>query len=220
LPRRFELPGDLVAFGYEEQVVYPLRASIPPGLPAISLRLRVDFVACATECVPFTSELALAQPLGTPAVRDAEGAARLAAFSTHLPRALATSPEVCFRRHDHATGDLTLVFRVPGAADDLFFEVHPLLELGRLRREAVGDAIRFVVPWRRRDLGTELPDRLALAWTLAAADGGYSGITEVSTRPDWQAWLAAHLLWLLGGLVLVAALAWAVLAKPSRRPAA
>ena len=38
-PRRFQLPGDLVAFGYEGEVVYPVRAEIRPGaaLPAPAL---------------------------------------------------------------------------------------------------------------------------------------------------------------------------------------
>src|SRR5690349_11744214 len=30
-PRRFDLPGGLVAFGYEKEVVYPVRVEIKPG---------------------------------------------------------------------------------------------------------------------------------------------------------------------------------------------
>ncbi len=82
-PHRFELPGGLVAFGYSDEVVYPVRTAIapiarsatiapiagrPPGGAAgrdASLRVsaNVDYLVCAVDCVPYRYDLVLDQPL-------------------------------------------------------------------------------------------------------------------------------------------------------------
>lgn len=85
-PRRFELPGNLVAFGYEGEVIYPVRAEIrpaaaSPGTPAttdlpvpatsdgaaaadsLHLSADLDYLVCRVDCVPYRYTLALDQPL-------------------------------------------------------------------------------------------------------------------------------------------------------------
>src|SRR6185295_6592113 len=63
-PERFELPGDLVAFGYDDEVVYPIRARLrqPPG-DVLKLSADVDYLVCEVDCVPHRYTLTLDQPL-------------------------------------------------------------------------------------------------------------------------------------------------------------
>ena len=88
-PRRFDLPGDLVAFGYEGEVVYPVRAEIKAAAPAaatagttsdvtapqapqeiLHITADLDYLVCQVDCVPFRYTLALDQPLGDKPVAD------------------------------------------------------------------------------------------------------------------------------------------------------
>ncbi len=86
-PRRFELPGGLVAFGYEKEVVYPVRAEIKPEAPAtapaatsdtppatsdaaaapagevLHLAADLDYLVCQVDCVPYRYTLTVDQPL-------------------------------------------------------------------------------------------------------------------------------------------------------------
>ena len=66
-PERFELPGDLVAFGYENEVVYPVRARLS-GAPGDTLKLAadVDYLVCEVDCIPYRYTLTLDQPLAAP----------------------------------------------------------------------------------------------------------------------------------------------------------
>jgi DsbC/DsbD-like thiol-disulfide interchange protein len=51
-PQRFNLPGDLVAFGYEREAVYPVRVEIKPGAPAAGPPATTD----APDAPPATSD--------------------------------------------------------------------------------------------------------------------------------------------------------------------
>jgi DsbC/DsbD-like thiol-disulfide interchange protein len=65
-PHRFALAGGLEAFGYQDEVVYPLRARLAAGPSGSGLRLtaNVDYVVCAVDCVPHRYDLTLDQALG------------------------------------------------------------------------------------------------------------------------------------------------------------
>ncbi|HEX5719853.1 MAG TPA: protein-disulfide reductase DsbD domain-containing protein, partial [Thermoanaerobaculia bacterium] len=65
-PERFELPGDLVAFGYEDEVVYPVRAKLDAQGDRLRLAADVDYLVCQVDCIPYRYTLTLDQPLGTP----------------------------------------------------------------------------------------------------------------------------------------------------------
>jgi thiol:disulfide interchange protein DsbD len=82
-PRRFELPGGLVAFGYEKEVVYPVRVELKPEAPAatsdappagsdaaaapagdvLHLAADLDYLVCQVDCVPYRYTLTVDQPL-------------------------------------------------------------------------------------------------------------------------------------------------------------
>jgi len=178
VPERFDLPGDLVAFGYEESVIYPLRLETDFGAAtAAHFRGSVSYVVCASECVPFTSPLALDLPLASQPWEATVDAARLAAARDRLPRPLPDGATVSPAplATDTAGGTFTLTARgLPVPPTALFFAVHDLVELGRPERDERDDAVLFTVPYTWLDR-SRTSEQLALAWTLAAGDGGWEG---------------------------------------------
>ncbi|MEO6196277.1 MAG: protein-disulfide reductase DsbD domain-containing protein [Thermoanaerobaculia bacterium] len=123
-PRRFQLPGDLVAFGYEGEVVYPVRAEIRPGaaLPASALTsgeisgetsgetydtsdpappaeilhisADLDYLVCQVDCLPFRYTLTLDQPLGDTPEGDPATASLVQTWVDRLPRIAREIPGV------------------------------------------------------------------------------------------------------------------------------
>src|SRR5262249_39647795 len=62
-PRRFELRGGLVAFGYADEVVYPIAARLAAGArDHEELAAEVDYVVCQVDCIPFHRRRTLAHP--------------------------------------------------------------------------------------------------------------------------------------------------------------
>lgn len=196
-PHRFELPGGLEAFGYSDEVVYPVHASIAPiagraqGVPAgrrASLRLsaNVDYLVCAVDCVPYRYDLVLDQPLGERAEIDPRTAPLLDRWWRQVPLAagrrpgpagnpaLASRAEMTMAR-SAAPGELRLTLRLrgvtaaPGGAD-LFFESHPALELGRPRAQAADGGLLFEVTARRKDTSVPLPATTTIAWTATGLE--------------------------------------------------
>jgi DsbC/DsbD-like thiol-disulfide interchange protein len=196
-PHRFELPGGLEAFGYSDEVVYPVRAAIatiaggPTGGLAgrrASLRLdaNVDYLVCAVDCVPYRYDLVLDQPLGERAEVDPRTGPLLDRWWRQVPLAagrrprpagalaLASRAEMTLAKSS-APGELRLTLRLRGVAAapggaDLFFESHPALELGRPRARAADGGLLFEVPARRKDTSVPLPATTAIAWTATGLE--------------------------------------------------
>ncbi|MEO7795038.1 MAG: protein-disulfide reductase DsbD domain-containing protein [Thermoanaerobaculia bacterium] len=183
-PHRFDLPGGLVSFGYEDHVLYP----IAPGFevpadgegPLAPVLARLDYLVCREECIPYTAELTL--DLEAARRRDGpEGVAtraRLAATRASLPAgpgAIAGAPQVTLRVEPGPASSLVLVFATSGGAlraagPDLFFEVHPLFALDRPQFTAAADGLRFRVPFRALDETRPLPATTTFAWTLTGLE--------------------------------------------------
>ena len=199
-PHRFELTGGLEAFGYSDEVVYPVRAEIttiatiattPAGGPAgrrASLRLgaNVDYLVCEVDCVPYRYDLVLDQPLGERAEIDPQTAPLLDRWWRQVPLAagrgtgpagtpaLASRAEMTLAR-TASPGELRLALRLRGVTAapggaDLFFESHPALELGRPRVRAADGGLLFEVPARRKDTSMPLPAITAIAWTATGLE--------------------------------------------------
>jgi suppressor for copper-sensitivity B len=111
-PRRFELPGGLVAFGYENEVIYPVRTEIltgavppassdagaegseaaeaplalRPGGGALDIKADLDYLVCKIDCIPYRYKLTLEQPLGDEPVNDPETSPLMETWTRRLPR--------------------------------------------------------------------------------------------------------------------------------------
>ena len=170
-PTRFELPGDLVAFGYADRVTHPLEGRLAAGAPnPADLAATIDFLVCRESCVPRKLSLALRLPMGLAAV-DPEAAPLVDSVRARLP---AKAPAGVTGRLVAGDGEemtLELNFTVPGAralaqgVPQLFFETHPLLDLRRPEPIESSSGSGFCVPLRPFDETKPLPDRLHFSWT-------------------------------------------------------
>jgi suppressor for copper-sensitivity B len=186
-PRRFELPGGLVSFGYEDHVLFPIAPRLE--IPADSITARLDYLVCREECIPYTAELSV----DAAAARRRSGpegvatAARLAAVRKALPadpRTVEGAPQVSLHVEPgtRATPP-TLVVEVAtsggafrAAAPDLFFEVHTLFALAKPEFQASRTGLRYRVGLQPLDQSKPLPPTTAFAWTLTGFErAGTSG---------------------------------------------
>ncbi len=123
IPTRLDSPGDIVNYGYGEQVVL-LTEIIPPSqLPAgdVSLKAKATWLVCADLCVPGEADLALKLPadsVATPANEQVFSEARAL-----LPR---PSALLAAQRRMDGT-NLLLNFTIPAASNDQYgVEFFPL----------------------------------------------------------------------------------------------
>jgi suppressor for copper-sensitivity B len=188
-PHRFDLPGGLVAFGYEDEVVYPVQATLwPDALPApevtaegrisgaapFFIKADLDYLVCKIDCVPYRYTLTLEQPLGDRPIADPETAPLLQSWLDRVPRTLAEAPDlrVSTRLNAGRAGgpelEITLlgVEAQPGKTD-LFLEANDSLEAGRPRVKTLGGGVIFRVPMKVRQAGRRLPGKVGLAWTAS-----------------------------------------------------
>jgi DsbC/DsbD-like thiol-disulfide interchange protein len=167
-PARFDLPGDLVAFGYEEAVVYPVDARLAPTSErSARIAATLDYLVCAESCIPYRGEVALELPVAAAAVDDPELAPLVDAARARLPTPAPAGVGAELESSDANGLTLEVTFAVAGVratAPDLFFEPHPLLAIGRPSFVAAAEGPRFRVPVRALDPTRPLPDPLRIAW--------------------------------------------------------
>jgi suppressor for copper-sensitivity B len=176
-PHRYTMPGDLVAFGYADEVIYPLVATLRPskgdeGATVLPIVLAVDYLVCAVECVPYRYDLKLDQPLGDAAVADPDTAPRFESWVARAPAAIAAGrvgAEI-----ERAGDDYELVVNVPGAAAamataDFIPDSHELFELGPPRKSAA-NGLTFTVPLTLKDKTAKLPKSARFSWVLTGLD--------------------------------------------------
>jgi DsbC/DsbD-like thiol-disulfide interchange protein len=182
-PRRFELRGGLVAFGYADEVVYPVETRLAAGAADREhLSAEVDYVVCQVDCIPFHSRLTLDQPLAAPGQEspDPATAPLLAAARDRLPVAIGSLPGITAETGFAAspTPALTVQIRPVTAAPsgaDLFLEPQDLFETGKPEVTRQADGLRFRVPLTLKQVGKPLPATFPFAWTatgLQPAGGG------------------------------------------------
>ncbi|MEO8505333.1 MAG: protein-disulfide reductase DsbD domain-containing protein [Acidobacteriota bacterium] len=213
-PRRFELRGGLVAFGYEDAVVYPVKARLEGASGArLTIPVSLDYVVCADECVPYRYDLTLDQPLGDVSTPDAALAELLFASEAQLPLSesaahLKASALLVPGDAGHATLNLAIpVGSRPGA--DIFFLPHDRFQLGK-PVVTVGSAItKFSIPLDEKRLPAPPLTASDFAWTatgLALADSPGVGAVAGTTRavPVPTSVFPGIVLWpLVGAFVLV-----------------
>ncbi len=225
-PHRFTLLG-LETFGYEDEVVFPLR--LVPSSPGAAMTLagRLDLLVCSELCVPASFDLILALPAG-PAAPDAAMAALINRYAARVPgdgaaaglaiEAVAASPD---GRHLR----LAASAREPFATPDVFVEAAAGWAFGAPAVTVAGDGRRLVadLPVVQRPAATAPLEGTAVTLTLvdgpraaeraatvapaadgpAALAGPMGGTPDEATAPPDRAGLLAMLgVALLGGLIL------------------
>jgi DsbC/DsbD-like thiol-disulfide interchange protein len=216
-PRRFNLPGGLVAFGYEKEVVYPVRMELKPEAPAatsdipatsdaaappagdvLHLSADLDYLVCQVDCVPYRYTLTVDQPLGDPPDSDPETVLALQSWLDQVPRITRELPgvrtgAVLDASHEGETPDLEI--RVLGAkargGTDLFLESQETFDAGRPRMRATADGVVFHVPMKPKEANKPLPARATLDWTVSNLIGKNGKPFNLEARREVQVWAQA-----------------------------
>jgi suppressor for copper-sensitivity B len=206
-PERYELRGGLVAFGYEDHVIYPLRIHLrdgalagPPSPSTLALAADLDYLVCEVDCIPYSYRLDLEQPLAAPGAEPVRGpeAEEIERWWGRLPRSLdeGAGPGVTTR----GALDLEdpesprLVVEVDGVtaggseggpeerSPQIFLETHEVFDTGRPSWERTANGLRFTVPLSFREVPEEMPSGTEMAWTVTglrrAGEGDGQGAGE------------------------------------------
>ncbi len=167
-PRRFDLPGRLVAFGYEGEVVYPVRARLAAGRGAAAhVEADVDYLVCQVDCIPFQSRLALDQPLG-PAGPDPATASTVDTWWDRLPEPVSAVPGATAEvRYDPSGPALTISLQgvTAGPGADIFLEPQELFDVARPEIRPAPGGVAFRLPLTRQQVNRPLPATAPFAWT-------------------------------------------------------
>jgi DsbC/DsbD-like thiol-disulfide interchange protein len=167
-PERFELPGDLVAFGYEDEVVYPVRAKVDTTADHLHLEADVDYLVCQVDCVPYRYTLTLDQPLGSP-VPDAGTAPLLdrawASVPTPAGSGVTTTAAVDVSRPSAPVLEVRVEGARPGPASQIFLESHEAFDTGKPVARATEDGVIYRIPLQPREEG-KVPVATTVAWTV------------------------------------------------------
>src|SRR5436853_4998332 len=159
-PRRFDLPGGLVAFGYEGEAIYPVHAQIQgAGAPeTLKITANLDYLVCQVDCVPFRYTLTLDQPVGEAPESDPENTPLLQAALDHLPRTTAevagvtTGAVLDASRPDGPDLEIRVLgARAEAGKTDVFLETNDALDAGRPRMKVAADGVVFHVPMKPRE---------------------------------------------------------------------
>lgn len=182
-PERFELPGDLVAYGYADEVVYPVRIrraehGTEQAPETVELRVRVDYLVCKVDCIPYGYTFRLEQALGPEAVADPETAPLLERWIDRVPRPVTELPgartegELDWSDPDRPVLRVLVegVQQTEGGRPQIFLEHHELFGVpfrpGGPEAAADGDTLRFRVPLEPRRRVETPPETSTFAWTV------------------------------------------------------
>ncbi len=229
-PRRYLLPGELEAVGYDGEVVYPLEAALGSARSTQTLvRLRLDYLVCAETCIPYTAELGIDLPRGDPE-EDTELANLLARWQAQLPLPVEqVSPPLQVSVQPSPRGDRELLVQLglsgPGLrliAPELFLETLESWQISRpeLVFRAEGPAFRIRLRRTGSDPGGG-PNLPQLAWTLTGIElagklVAVEGRSVLGTPDRRFAWFGGRSFGVVG-LVIAAGLTWVLVRSRLRR---
>src|SRR5207302_9342114 len=77
------MPGEIVEYGYEGEVVYPIRVQLTGG--KVHAEARLSYLTCNTSCVPYKYTFTLDIPSGPAATVDAEADALIRRYLALVP---------------------------------------------------------------------------------------------------------------------------------------
>lgn len=93
-PSKIILPGDLIAYAYEDEVVYPIDVPITPGAKALHIVLDLDYLTCSEPCVPYRYTFTLDIPTGAAPKLDAASKALIDYYRRQVPSPTLTDRQI------------------------------------------------------------------------------------------------------------------------------
>lgn len=122
VPNRYELGGGLLAFGYEGEVVYPIRVKISPNAEKVKIHFKIHFLVCEKTCVPYQVEHVLDLSVTQAAEVDVENQKSMQYWLEQLPL-------------DWQSQVTILEEKIDVVGDQSVFQLHLKTELGRAFRD-------------------------------------------------------------------------------------
>ena len=213
-PERVTVLG-IQTFGYKHDVLFPIDVKLAGKGKPLDLKLKLDILICAEQCIPKSLDLALAIPAG-PATSDPTDAQLIAKARASVPSDSRTSGLAIKSAEEVSDkGDAALqvvaTSEQPFGKPDVIPELKPDAQLGtpRVTLSADKHEATFVLPLvRKLPVGAHLSDRGA-TFTLVDGDraleadvahlGQGSSAADETPGPSLPAMLGVAL---LGGLIL------------------
>lgn len=208
-PKRLPL-GPLMDFGYEDEVLYPLKLDVAPTAKSgkAVLNANVDWLVCREVCIPGKAELKLTLQLSNdkPAVLSGSGedAALMARLANTLPQPLPANIKVVFQPTQD--GFRLGVETGKREASAQFFPADPDTIANAAPQKATPTAKGVVVDIKKEPTLAANPKQLngvlelsgGRAYDIAALPGTVAAPVE----HDWGVVAKTSLLAFLGGLLL------------------
>lgn len=213
-PERVTVLG-IQTFGYKHHVLFPLDLKLTDKGKPLDLKLKLDILICAEQCIPKSLDLALAVPAGA-AAPDAENAQAIAMARAAVPgdsRASGLAVKRVEEVSDKGEPALQVVATslMPFGKPDAIAEVKPDVALGtpRVTLAPDGKEATFLIPLQRKlPVGAHLAGRDV---TLTITDGAralqdHAGAivrgTSAAQEAPGPSLIAMIGVALLGGLIL------------------
>jgi suppressor for copper-sensitivity B len=92
-PTKFVLPGDINEYGYEGEIVYPVRAEIHAKGDTVKVSATLSYLTCNTACVPYKYAFTLDLPVGKTEA-DPEPQALIERFLAQVPPAQKSDADI------------------------------------------------------------------------------------------------------------------------------
>jgi suppressor for copper-sensitivity B len=185
-PMRFRVLG-FDTFGYEDEVVLPIRITPATQGGPVALRLAVDYLVCQEICVPASAKLSLA--LGSGPAEPTEFAALIDLYTNAVPgdgAAAGLAVESAEADASAAALRLAVGSKTPLRSPDVFVEGPPELRFGApaVRLSPDGLKARMTIPVSRAGpasgAGGAPPDIVGTRLTLTLVDGARATETEAT----------------------------------------
>ena len=189
-PRRFSLPGDLEAIGYEGTVIYPLSERVlRERAEVIHAAIDLDYLTCADECLPHRYTLEITIPQGDVSVDDPDVQADFAAFRAAVPLDFDPALGVTIRESRLIAGSASeeqrLILELEGVRGgtetDLFFLPQDVVDIERPIVHTTPNGVRYELAFSPRRVDQPLPEPLELSWVATElAPASFSDVRKVA----------------------------------------
>ena len=172
VPERFDAPGD-ITYGYEGEVVWPLRVVPEDASRPVTLRLSMFYGICSDICVPREANLELTVPPGA-AIGDSPAASRLRAALARVPVTPADPGmlDIRWREASAPTLEVNLSGCGKGCTPPMLIVDGPKnIWFGTPRVKREGDVVRYVM--EVEVLSSAMLEGVELGFILSGPDTAY-----------------------------------------------
>jgi len=91
-PDKIVLPGDIVEYGYEREMVYPIHARVKGS--AVTIQAKMSYLTCNSACIPYTYTFSMTLPARASPRFDDEASGLIQKYLSQVPPASLTDDQI------------------------------------------------------------------------------------------------------------------------------